>query len=155
MTWKPRFPTTPPLVIYGIAGSDLDRARYCHRIQGPVEEPFPLSEEHRQAIAAAVRESSGGLPGVQALGLALGDRVQVSTNLIDVDATPLHRLVERIGAEAEARRAAVGTGELVGLVPAEPLELTGAVDSNSPAVWDLVSGQQTMVVLMAAGSIRR
>ena len=36
---------------------------------------------------------------------------------------------------------------LVGLVPAEPLELTGAVDSNSPAVWDLVSGQQTMVVL--------
>ena len=44
---------------------------------------------------------------------------------------------------------------LVGLVPAEPLELTGAVDSNSPAVWDLVSGQQTMVVLMAAGGIRR
>ena len=39
------------------------------------------------------------------------------------------------------------TSLLVGLVPAEPLELTGAVDSNSPAVWDLVSGQQTMVVL--------
>lgn len=39
------------------------------------------------------------------------------------------------------------TSLLVGLVPAEPLELTGAVDSNSPAVWDLVAGQQTMVVL--------
>jgi len=39
------------------------------------------------------------------------------------------------------------TSLLVGLVPAEPIELTGAVDSNSPAVWDLVSGQQTMVVL--------
>src|SRR5262245_56269090 len=39
------------------------------------------------------------------------------------------------------------TSLLVGLVPAEPLELTGAVDSNSPAVWDLVGGQETMVVL--------
>lgn len=39
------------------------------------------------------------------------------------------------------------TSLLVGLVPAEPLELTGAVDSNSPAVWDLVAGKQTMVVL--------
>jgi hypothetical protein len=48
------FYQTNPLVIYGIAGSDLDRVRYCHRIQGPVEEPFPLSEEHRQAIAAAM-----------------------------------------------------------------------------------------------------
>src|SRR6185436_327996 len=40
---------------------------------------------------------------------------------------------------------------LVGLVPAEPLELTGAVDSNSPAVWDLVGGQPTMVVLTSFG----
>ena len=42
------------------------------------------------------------------------------------------------------------TSLLVGLVPAEPLELTGAVDSKSPAVWDLVSGQQTMVVLTSS-----
>jgi len=41
------------------------------------------------------------------------------------------------------------TSLLVGLVPAEPLELTGAVDSNSPAVWDLVSGQQTMAAPVA------
>jgi hypothetical protein len=39
------------------------------------------------------------------------------------------------------------TSYLVGLVPAEPLELTGEVDSNSPAVWGLFSGQPTMVVL--------
>jgi hypothetical protein len=39
------------------------------------------------------------------------------------------------------------TSLLVGFVPAEPIELTGAVDSNSPAVWDLVSGRETMVVL--------
>jgi hypothetical protein len=56
---------------------------------------------------------------VQALGLALpGGALQVSTNLVDVDATPLHVLVERIVAEAQMRGAAVGAGELVGLVPA-------------------------------------
>jgi len=70
-------------------------------------------------IARAVRESSGGLPGVQALGLALGTSgVQVSTNLVDVGAAPLHAMVERIAAEAEARHARIGRGELVGLVPA-------------------------------------
>jgi glutamate formiminotransferase/glutamate formiminotransferase/formiminotetrahydrofolate cyclodeaminase len=70
-------------------------------------------------VAAAVRESSGGLPGVQALGLRLGAaRIQVSTNVVDVDATPPHVMIERIAAEAAARGAGVGQGELVGLLPA-------------------------------------
>ena len=69
-------------------------------------------------VARAVRESSGGLAAVQALGLALGPRVQVSTNLVDVGATPLHVMVERIVAEARARGRRVGQGELVGLMPA-------------------------------------
>ncbi len=81
------------------------------------------SLEVAREIAAAVRESSGGLPGVQALGLALRDGlVQVSTNLVDVDATPLHVLVERIVAEASARGARVEEGELVGLLPAACVE---------------------------------
>jgi glutamate formiminotransferase/glutamate formiminotransferase/formiminotetrahydrofolate cyclodeaminase len=70
-------------------------------------------------VAAAVRESSGGLPGVQALGLRLGaGRIQVSTNVVDLDATPPHVMVARIAAEAVARGAEVGQGELVGLLPA-------------------------------------
>ena len=44
--------------------------------------------------------------------------MQVSTNLVDVAATPLHVMVERIVAEASARGAHVGRGELVGLMPA-------------------------------------
>jgi len=36
---------------------------------------------------------------------------------------------------------------LVGLVPAKTIALPGDVDSNSPAVWDLVGGQNTMIVL--------
>jgi hypothetical protein len=48
------------------------------------------------------------------------------------------------------------TSLLVGLVPAEPIELPGEVDSNSPAVWDLVGGQPAMVVLTSfAGRTRR
>jgi glutamate formiminotransferase/glutamate formiminotransferase/formiminotetrahydrofolate cyclodeaminase len=70
-------------------------------------------------IAAAVRESSGGLPGVQALGLDLGSgRIQVSTNVVDLDATPPHAMVARIVAEAAARGSGIGQGELVGLLPA-------------------------------------
>lgn len=70
-------------------------------------------------VAAAVRESSGGLPGVQALALGLGGgSFQVSTNIVDLDATAPHELVERIVAEAEQRGVRVGRGELVGLIPA-------------------------------------
>ncbi len=70
-------------------------------------------------VAAAVRASSGGLPGVQALGLQLGSGVvQVSTNVIDVEATAPHVMVAQVVAEAAARGAEVGRGELVGLIPA-------------------------------------
>jgi len=74
-------------------------------------------------IAAAVRESSGGLPGVQALGLGLPDgRAQVSTNVVDLDATPPHVLTERIASEAARRCVEVGAGELVGLLFASVVE---------------------------------
>lgn len=72
-----------------------------------------------QAIAAAVRASSGGLAGVQALGLLLPGtgRVQVSVNVIDVEATPLVEVVARIRDVAAERGVEVGASELVGLLP--------------------------------------
>lgn len=75
--------------------------------------------EDAQAIAATVRESSGGLKGVQALGLLLpaSGRVQVSINVIDVDAAPLTAVVDRVRAAAAERGVAVGASELVGLLP--------------------------------------
>jgi glutamate formiminotransferase/glutamate formiminotransferase/formiminotetrahydrofolate cyclodeaminase len=95
------------------------------------------SLEDAQEVAKEVRESSGGLPGVQALGLAVGNQVQVSTNLVDVRATPLHRMVERIVVEAAALGARVGAGELVGLVPArcviEAARAAGVGDPVDPA----------------------
>ncbi len=73
-----------------------------------------------RAIAEAVRESSGGFPGVRALGLELRSAglVQVSMNVEDWEAAALHEIVERVEEEARARGAAVVGSELVGLMPA-------------------------------------
>ena len=76
--------------------------------------------EAAREIAAVVREKGGGFPGVRALGLELpgSGRVQVSMNVEDWRAAPLHEVVARIAAEAEARGAEVVGSELVGLIPA-------------------------------------
>jgi len=72
-----------------------------------------------RAIARAVRESGGGLPAVQALGLPLASRrrVQVSLNLLDYRVTPIPAAFDRVTAEAERRGVAVERAELVGLAP--------------------------------------
>jgi glutamate formiminotransferase len=72
-----------------------------------------------QAIAAAIRASSGGLAGVQALGLLLPGtgHVQVSVNVIDVEVAPLVDVVRRIREVAAERGVEVGASELVGLLP--------------------------------------
>jgi glutamate formiminotransferase len=73
-----------------------------------------------RAIAAVVRETDGGFPGVRALGLELPGAgiVQVSMNVEDWEAAALHDIVARIEAEAESRGVAVANAELVGLMPA-------------------------------------
>jgi glutamate formiminotransferase/glutamate formiminotransferase/formiminotetrahydrofolate cyclodeaminase len=75
--------------------------------------------EDAQAIAAAVRESSGGMPGVQALGLLLpaSGKAQVSINVIDTEQAPLADVVARVRAAAAERGVEVGASELVGLLP--------------------------------------
>jgi glutamate formiminotransferase len=71
-------------------------------------------------VAAIVRETGGGFPGVRALGLDLprAGLVQVSMNVEDWEAAALHEIVARIAQEAEARGAEVVGSELVGLMPA-------------------------------------
>ena len=75
--------------------------------------------EDARAIAAEVRESGGGLRGVQALGLLLpgSQRIQVSLNVIDVEAARLSDVVARVREVAVERGVEVGAGELVGLLP--------------------------------------
>jgi len=74
--------------------------------------------EIARAVATAVRERDGGLPGVQALGLAARGGAQVSTNLIDVDATSLDDVVREIERAAGDHGVGVRGSELVGLMPA-------------------------------------
>ncbi len=81
-------------------------------LRGPLE----VADE----IARAVRERDGGFPGVRALGFDLlkAGLVQVSMNVEDPEAAPLHLIVERVEWEAAARGAEVVGSELVGLMPA-------------------------------------
>jgi glutamate formiminotransferase len=71
-------------------------------------------------IAAVIRESGGGFPGVRALGLDLPSarQAQVSMNVEDWEAAALHDIVEAIAREAKARGVEVAGSELVGLMPA-------------------------------------
>jgi glutamate formiminotransferase / 5-formyltetrahydrofolate cyclo-ligase len=92
--------------------------------------------EVARAVAAAVRESSGGMRGVQAIGLRLpgSSRTQVSMNVIDVDAAPLHEVVKRVRREAAAHSVAVSRGELVGLVPQRVVEAAAQAGVELPGV---------------------
>ncbi|MDR3590587.1 MAG: glutamate formimidoyltransferase [Negativicutes bacterium] len=74
-------------------------------------------------IAKIIRESSGGLKFVKAIGVMLEDRnlAQVSINMTNFEKTPLYRVFELV--RSEARRYGVGVvgSEIVGLTPANAL----------------------------------
>ena len=90
-----------PLIAFNVnlAGDDLDTAK---------------------EVARVVRERDGGFPGVRALGLRLprAGHVQVSLNVEDWRASPLHEVVAAVEQEARARGLDVIGSELVGLLPA-------------------------------------
>ena len=76
--------------------------------------------EGAKEIARVVRERDGGFPGVRALGLRLSHagHVQVSLNVENWRASPLHEVVAAVQREAAARGLRVTGSELVGLLPA-------------------------------------
>jgi len=80
------------------------------------------------AVARAVRERDGGLPGVRALGLPLESRsiVQVSINLVDLERTGIEAACVAVRREADARGVEVERVELVGLAPQAALERCSA-----------------------------
>ena len=87
-------------------------------------------------IAAVVRESGGGMRGVQAIALLLPSAglVQVSMNVVDVERAPLHDVVTRVRAEAALRGVAVSGGELVGLVPESVLSAAREAGVELPGI---------------------
>jgi glutamate formiminotransferase len=74
-------------------------------------------------IARTLRESSGGLPAVRAIGFDVPERdcVTVSMNLVDHDVTGPRRAFDAVAEEAANRHMEVLSSEIVGLVPASAL----------------------------------
>jgi glutamate formiminotransferase/formiminotetrahydrofolate cyclodeaminase len=77
------------------------------------------AEDAAKAIAKSVREVSGGLRNVRAIGFYVPERacVTVSMNLVDTEATPIHRALELVRVEAARFGLTVLDTEIVGLAP--------------------------------------
>jgi glutamate formiminotransferase len=71
------------------------------------------------AIARRIRESSGGLPCVKALGVPLAARglAQVTMNLTDYRVTSMRTVFDAVSREAARHGVGVRDSEVVGLVP--------------------------------------
>jgi glutamate formiminotransferase len=70
-------------------------------------------------IARTVRESSGGLPALRAIGFAVPERgsVTVSMNLVDFEVTGVRDAFDAVAEEAATRGLEVTDSEIVGLAP--------------------------------------
>jgi glutamate formiminotransferase len=77
-------------------------------------------------IARAVRFSSGGFPGVKALGLPLHSLglVQVAINSTDFRATPLGSVFQQVESLAQEAGVKVRGSELIGMIPQEAADLS-------------------------------
>ncbi len=84
--------------------------------------------EIARKIARKIRQSSGGMPCVKAMGVPLASRnqAQVSMNLTDFEQTPVHEAFEAVRAEAAQYGVAVAGSEIIGLVPKKALEMAAA-----------------------------
>lgn len=70
-------------------------------------------------IAKKVRESSGGLPSVKALGMMLAEKnlAQVSMNLTNYTVTSMHDVYKAIEREAKGYGINIHSSQIVGLLP--------------------------------------
>lgn len=121
--WKPDFGPSAP---HPSAGASAVGARFfliAYNLQLDTADV-----KIAKAIAKSIRESSGGLTNVQALGLYLADRkqAQVSMNLLNYERTPIHRVQELVKIEAARYGARVVGAEIVGLIPQAALTAAAA-----------------------------
>ena len=109
-------PDYGPAVAHPTAGATLVTARPpLVAFNLTLDTPDP---EVAREVAAELRESGGGLPGVRAIGLPReGERSEVSVNVHDPDAVPLARVVDAVKELAAKHDASPIEAELVGLAP--------------------------------------
>jgi glutamate formiminotransferase len=77
------------------------------------------NENAAKEIARSIRESSGGLRAIRAIGFAVPERgaVTVSMNLVDIEVTSPRVAFEKVRDLAAERGMEVRSSEIVGLVP--------------------------------------
>lgn len=83
--------------------------------------------EVAKKIARSIRQSTGGMRFVKALGLSVEGRAQVSINFTNFRESPIGRVLETIRREALRYGVGIHHSELVGLIPQEAL--------TDAAVW--------------------
>jgi glutamate formiminotransferase/formiminotetrahydrofolate cyclodeaminase len=102
-----------------------------------------------EEIAKAVRESSGGLPAVRAIGFEVPGRggVTVSMNLVDHEVTGVRDAFDEVARLARERGMEVRSSEIVGLVPQAALPAEDAAhvrlegfDADTQILERLVNG---------------
>ena len=100
--------------------------------------------ELAKRIGKQIRESSGGLPRVQAMGLFLDDLqcAQVSMNLLDFSVTPMWRVWEAVRDAAAMENVELKESELIGLCPiqalldvADHIGVPGRVKTEERITW--------------------
>ncbi|HVW84352.1 MAG TPA: glutamate formimidoyltransferase [Bryobacteraceae bacterium] len=95
-------------------------------------------------IAREIRESSGGIPAVKALGLPLESRgqVQVSINLVDFERTPLHVVFDAVAERSRERGIEVAGSELIGMIPETALQASSGHDLH----WENLAPERILRV---------
>jgi glutamate formiminotransferase/formiminotetrahydrofolate cyclodeaminase len=118
------------LIAYNINLNTTDR-RLAHDIALSIRETGRLLRDEagevvRDDLGRAMR-TPGRLKAVRAIGWYISEyrQAQVSINLLDFHATPLHVVFETVREEADTRGLLVTGSELVGLTPLEPLLAAG------------------------------
>lgn len=73
-------------------------------------------------IARAIRESSGGLVAIQAMGVrSETGKAQVSINLVDYTQTPVQQAFDAVREQAARHGAEISESEVVGLIPLDAI----------------------------------
>lgn len=117
-----RMPDFGPRKIHPTAGAIAIGARFFLIAYNVNLATYHL--EFAKKIASTIRESSGGLPCVKAIGLLLEQKkmTQVSMNLTDYRITSIPRVYEAIEKLTKEQGIEIVESEIVGLVPREAID---------------------------------
>jgi len=130
----PRAPDAGPARLHPAAGATIVGARpYLIAFNVNLDSADRAAAD---SIARAVRASSGGLPGIKAIGVLLASRkvkgqsgqAQVSMNLTDLDQTSLAEAYRAVEKETARLKIQILSSEIVGLAPQRAFDDIGPED---------------------------